>query len=103
MPGRVHPSPWLDVFEIVISLYGFPQMSKGRLVVAPVIFELTVHHLLSNREDTASAVVENFALGRDAAHTFVKQLAFPFGSRKVPQCRVGDRLGIMLHCCRNRV
>jgi hypothetical protein len=49
MPRWMHPCPRLDVLQIVVSIDCFPQMSIGKFMIAFVVFQLAIEHLLAHR------------------------------------------------------
>jgi hypothetical protein len=59
----VHPWPWLRIVKLVTAPHTFPQMPKGSLVIAFVIFQLTKHHRLTDAQNGKSRIVEEFAVG----------------------------------------
>ena len=103
MPRRMHPGPRLDVFQVVVPIDGFPQMGIAAFMIAFVIFEFAVQHLLAHRQDAARAVVENLSLARECAQAVVKQLALLLGLVELLERGMRDALGVVLHRGRNRI
>ena len=64
MPRRMHPGPRLDVFQIVVSIDGFPQMGVATFMIALVVFKFAIEHLLAYRQYAVRAVVEDFSFRR---------------------------------------
>jgi hypothetical protein len=103
MPRRMHPGPRLDVLQIVVAIDRLPQMGIAKLMIASVVFEFAIQHLLADREDAAGAIVEDLSLRGDAPQAVAKYLAFPVGRAELLQRRLCNALGVVGHRGRNRI
>src|SRR5579862_1332311 len=62
--GWMHPSPRLDVVEVVIATNTFSQVLVCSIVIALVVFQFAIEHLLADCQDAVRRVVEESSLLR---------------------------------------
>ena len=75
--GRVHPSPRLDVLEIVIATDTFSQVLVCAIMIALVVFQFAIEHLLADCQDAVRWIVEESPLSRDLPERLVKARCVP--------------------------
>src|SRR5665213_3643725 len=94
---RVHPGPRLDVLQVIIETNTFPQILIRSVIIALVIIQFAVEHLLADRQDGTGWIVEESPLWRNSAETVVKAPAFLFGFWKILQEGMGYGFRVMVH------
>src|SRR5580700_7577382 len=94
---RVHPSPRLDILEVVIATDTFSQVLVCAIVIALVVLQFSIEHLLADCQDAVRRIVEESPLLRNLSERLVKAAAFPVGFWEILQERLGDAFRIMVH------
>src|SRR5580704_8322095 len=103
MPWRMHPGPWLGVAKAVVSSDALAQSREGGFVIALVIFQFSLQHLLTHAQYRVSMVAEESTIRRDTSKTFVEPDLLILSRGNVLERRVCDTSRIVLHRGRDQV
>src|SRR5579862_2408017 len=98
MARRVHPSPGLDVLEIVIATDTFSQVLVRAIIIALVVFQFTIKHLLADCQNAMRRIVEESPLLRDFPERLVKAHALLIGFLEIPQEGLAYPFRVVVHC-----
>jgi hypothetical protein len=99
----MHPRPWLGVAKAVVSSDALAQGREGGIIIAFVIFQFSLQHLLTDAQYRVSVIAEESTIRRDTPKTFVKQDPLCLGRGNVPERRECDTSRIVLHRGRDQV
>ena len=72
-------------------------------MIAFVVFQLAVQHLLAHRQYAVGAVIEDLSLRRDTPQAVVKQLTLSLGIVEPLERSVSDALRVVVHRGRNQI